>query len=445
MTVVIALIILIFSIVIGIPVALCFLLSASYVCLVNGTNYMMPISYGFKSINTVLLLTIPLFVLAGSLINQGGIGEKLVGAVERSRLGKVKGGLGIVASVSCAVFGAVSGSSSATVSCIGSIMTPKMREGGYPDGLIGSLIASTGVLGLLIPPSMLMILFAWGANVSVLGCFLSTVLPGILLTALLGYVNCVIFKRYEKKGLLRKGMTTADTMLKTAETYQTIQTEKRKRVGDSALPAVMMPVIILGSIYTGVLTATEAAALSVFYAIPVGVMYYKKLSWGTYKYALIDAGKTAGAIMTMLLAVQVLSRLYMTEHLPDLILGVLASISSNVYIELLMINVFMVIMGMLMDDCSCTILLTPILLPVMTALGITPLHFAAILGVNIGMGNITPPTAPLLYLSGRITGAQVKDMLVPTFTYIGFAWLPVLLITTYWPTFSTFLPTLLGY
>ena len=194
MNVVIALILLIFCLVIGVPVALCFLVSATFLAFINGADPVMLVSYGFKSINTVLLLTIPLFVLAGSLINNGGLGEKLVGAVEKTSLGKIRGGLGIVTSISCAVFGAVSGSSSATVSCIGSIMAPKMKENGYPDGLVGALVASTGVLGLLIPPSMLMILFAWAANVSVLGCFLATVVPGILLTALLGIVNCYLYR-----------------------------------------------------------------------------------------------------------------------------------------------------------------------------------------------------------------------------------------------------------
>lgn len=436
MNVVIALLLLIVCLVIGVPVALCFLVSASFLSFVNGSNPIMLISYGFKSINTVLLLTIPLFVLAGSLINNGGLGEKLVGSVERTSLGKIKGGLGIVTSISCAVFGAVSGSSSATVSCIGSIMAPKMKEKGYPDGLVGALIASTGVLGLLIPPSMLMILFAWAANVSVLGCFLATVIPGILLTALLGGVNCMLYRSYEKKGLtIQAGEGGSSPVV----------LPRGKKRGESALPALMMPVIILGSIYTGILTATEAAALSVFYAIPIGAIYYKKITWKTYKIALVDAGKSAGTIMTMLLAVQILSRLYMTENLPNLILGVLTSVSNNKYVILLMINVFMVIMGMLMDDCSCTILLTPILLPIMTELGIHPLHYAAILGVNIGMGNITPPTAPLLYLSGRITKAQVKEMLKPTLIFIALAWVPVLLITTYWPGFSTFLPGLFGY
>lgn len=446
MTVAIALLILIACLVIGVPVALCFLVSATFLSFVNGSNPIMLISYGFKSINTVLLLTIPLFVLAGSLINNGGLGEKLVGAVEKTRLGKVKGGLGIVTSVSCAVFGAVSGSSSATVSCIGSIMAPKMKEKGYPDGLVGALIASTGVLGLLIPPSMLMILFAWAANVSVLGCFLATVVPGILLTTLLGLVNCALYRSYERKGQLRKKADLVDHMIQTANLREEIKAEKAAhKGGESALPALLMPVIILGSIYTGILTATEAAALSVFYAIPIGAIYYKKITWKTYKIALVDAGKSAGTIMTMLLAVQILSRLYMTENLPSMILGVLTSVSTNKYVILLMINVFMVIMGMLMDDCSCTILLTPILLPIMTELGIHPLHYAAILGVNIGMGNITPPTAPLLYLSGRVTGAQVKEMLKPTLLFIALAWAPVLVVTTYWPTFSTFLPGLFGY
>lgn len=146
-----------------------------------------------------------------------------------------------------------------------------------------------------------------------------------------------------------------------------------------------------------------------------------------------------------MLTVQIISRLFITENLPDLILGFLTGISDNKYVILLMINIFMVIMGMLMDDCSNTILLTPILLPIMTALDIHVLHFAAILGVNIGMGNITPPTAPLLYLSGRITGSQVKNMLKPTIILILFAWIPTLIITTYFPGFSTFLPKLLGY
>lgn len=450
MLVVPALLVLIVVMVIGVPVPLAFLISSVVIAFGTGVDPQMLLINGYNKINSVLLLTIPLFVLAGSLMNNGGLGEKLVDSVSKSRLGKSKSSLGVVTVVACAVFGAVSGSSSATVSCIGSIMAPRLRENGYSDGLIGALVASSGVLGILIPPSMIMILFAWAANVSVLGCFVATVLPGILLVILLSITQAFLFKR--------SGVSVADTIIEQAKQQEALKAQaaaekaakadmkgRKKKFGESAIPALMMPVIILGSIYGGFLTATEAAALSVVYAIPIGIFYYKKINWESYRVAMIDAGKTAGVIMCMMLSVQILSRLYITENLPDLILGVLTSISSNKIVILLMINIFMVIMGMLMDDCSNTTLLTPILWPIMNSLGISVFHFAAILGVNIGMGNITPPTAPLLYLSGRITGAEVKNMLKPTLILILCAWLPTLIITTYWTGFSEFLPRILGY
>ncbi len=206
-----------------------------------------------------------------------------------------------------------------------------------------------------------------------------------------------------------------------------------------------MPVIILGSIYCGILTATEAAALSVIYAVPVGAFYYKKIDKITFKTALIQAGETAGVIMAMLFSVMILSRLYVSENLPNMILQFLTSISEKKVIILIMINLFMIILGMIMDDCSATILAAPILLPVIIALGVSPIHFAAILGVNIGMGNVTPPTAPLLYLAGRISKAEVKEMLGPDIALICFAWFPTLILTTYIPAFGLFLPKLFGY
>lgn len=446
MLVLFSLIALIIIMVIGVPVPLAFLVSSVIIYIGNGSNPQMLLVNGYNKINTVLLLTIPLFVLAGSLMNSGGLGERLVEAVEKTKLGKTKSGLGIVTVIACAVFGAVSGSSSATVSCVGSIMAPRLRMNHYPDGLIGALIASSGVLGILIPPSMIMILFAWASNSSVLGCFLATVLPGILLVILFSIVQTVMYSK-------RIGGSVTDTIIENAKMQEELKAEKKakdaekgkKKSGESVIPALMMPVIILGSIYAGFLTATEAAALSVIYAIPVGALYYKLINWKTYRAAMVEAGKTAGVIMSMMLTVQILSRLYITENLPDMMLGFLTSISSNKYVILFMINIFMVIMGMLMDDCSNTTLLTPILLPIMQSLGISTFHFAAILGVNIGMGNVTPPTAPLLYLSGRVSGSQVKNMLFPTIMLIIFAWLPTLIITTYFPGFAEFLPRLLGY
>ncbi len=437
MTVVIALLILLAMLVIGLPIPLAFLASAGSICLFGGYDPSMLMVYGYNKTNSILLLTIPLFVLAGSIMDKGGIGEKLIGTVEKY-VGKIKGGLGIVTVVSCAVFGAVSGSSSATLSCIGSIMVPRLKNNGYPEGLIGALLASSGVLGILIPPSMLMILYAWSSGESVLACFLATVIPGLLLVVLFSIVNCI----YAKKN---PNIKVYERVIENVKLNKELKEEKRKKKGESAIPALLMPVIILGSIYCGILTATEAAALSVIYAVPVGIFYYKRIDSKTFKEGLISAGETAGVIMAMLFSVQILSRLYISENLPNMILNFLTSVSDHKTVILIMINIFMIILGMLMDDCSATILAAPILLPVVTALGVSPIHFAAILGVNIGMGNVTPPTAPLLYLAGRISKAEVKDMLGPDLALILFAWLPTLILTTYIPQFGLFLPKLFGY
>ncbi|MBQ6930122.1 MAG: TRAP transporter large permease [Oscillospiraceae bacterium] len=436
MIVVLALLVLLVTLVIGVPIPLAFLASALSICITGGYDPSMLMMFGYNKTNSILLLTIPLFVLAGSIMDKGGIGEQLIGAVEKF-VGKIKGGLGIVTVIACGVFGAVSGSSSATLSCIGGIMTPRLKENGYPEGLIGALLASSGVLGILIPPSMLMILYAWSTGASVLACFLATVLPGLMLIVLFSLVNLWYAKRNPNIKVYEKVVNNAKK-----------NEEKKKRLkgqgGTSAIPALMMPVIILGSIYGGILTATEAAAISVVYAIPVGWFYYKRINGKVLKESLVAAGETAGVIMTMLFSVQILCRLYTSENLPDMILGFLTSISDNRIVLLILINIFMVILGMLMDDCSATILAAPILLPIMIELGVSPIHFAAILGVNIGMGNVTPPTAPLLYLAGRISKAEVKDMLGPDFALILFAWLPTLIVTTYFDKFATFLPTLFG-
>ena len=434
--VVIALLILLITLIIGVPIPLAFLTSAGSICLFGGYDPSFLMAFGYNKTNSILMLTIPLFVLAGAIMDKGGIGEALISAVERF-VGGFKGGLGVVTVVACAVFGAVSGSSSATVSCIGSIMIPRLKKNGYTDGLIGALIASSGVLGILIPPSMLMILYAWASGESVLACFLATVVPGITLVILLSLVQLWYARS-------NPNIKVTDKLLEKARIQEEKQLAKAECRGSSAIPALMMPVIILGSIYGGILTATEAAAVSVIYAIPVGILYYKKIKGKELKQALLNAGETAGTIMIMLFSVQILSRLYISENLPNTILTALTTVSESKTIILIMINLFMVILGMLMDDCSATVLATPILLPIVTSLGVSPIHFAAILGVNIGMGNVTPPTAPLLYLSGRISGAELKDMLGPDLAMIAFSWLPTLILTTYIPAYGMLLPRLLG-
>ncbi len=425
MPVAIAISILMLTLFIGVPIPFAFFGSAAYLIFTNGYDPGFLLPYGFSKMNSIVLLTIPLFIMAGGVMDKGRIGDKLVDVVD-VLAGRIRGGLGVVTVVTCAIFGAVSGSSSATVSCIGSIILPKLKQAGYPIGHSAALLASSGVLGILIPPSMLMILYAWMANQSVLSCFLAAFVPGLLLTALLSLVNLFLL-RNNKDIEVQPGMDFGTTAREFASRSV------------KASPALMMPVIILGGIYAGIMTPTEAAAVAVLYAVPVAMFIYRGIRGKELFSTLIESAVTTGVIMAMMYAVMILSRLYIMENLPDQIMGVLTSVSENKYVILFMINIFMIIMGMLMDDVSGILLGTPILVPLVTQIGVDPIHFAAIMGVNLGLGNVTPPTAPLLYLSGRIAGAPVNQMMKPTIYFILFAWIPTLLLTTYVPDISLWL------
>ena len=284
-------------------------------------------------------------------------------------------------------------------------MEPRLTRAGYEKGYTAALLAAACPLGLLIPPSSAQVLYAWSSGTSVLACFTATIVPGLILVALLCLVNMVMTPKFDivqppKEHFRTWGRNTARSTLR-------------------AIPALIMPVIILGGIYGGIMTATEAAAISVAYAIPCGMFIYKGLKGDGLHQALTESACATGVIMVMFFMVMIFSKLLTMQNVPAQIAEALLSITDNKYLILLMVNVFMIIIG------------------------IHPVHFAAILGVNLGMGNITPPTAPMLYLSGRVCGAKINKMLSPIMIFVLFAWIPTLLITTYIPAVATFLPKLM--
>lgn len=431
MLVLIAVAVLIVVLLLGVPIPFAFFASSLVIVLGGGYDYTFLLPYGFNKVSSLILVAIPLFILAGQLMEKSGIGESLINWVTMF-VGKFRGGLGTVMVISCALFGAISGSGFATLTCIGTIMLPRMAAAGYPRGVSAALISSASLLGLLIPPSLNMIVFAFIGGQSVLACFLSTVIPGIILVILFSLTHwwmlrdCKTLVPYEKMEM--------DVWVK----------ETTKRTG-RAIPAMIAPIIILGGIYGGFLTPTEAAAVSVLYTVPVGIWFYKGLDKKNFKNALITAGTTAGVIMIMLLSVMMLSRLYIMENVPQMILDAMTSITENRFLLILMVNIFLIIIGMLMDDTSAILLTTPILLPVVMALDVHPVHFAAIMGVNLGLGCVTPPTAPFLYLGSRIGNAPINEMMKPTGWLILFAWLPALAITTLFPELSLWLPRMFGF
>lgn len=426
----IALIVLVIVLLLGVEIPFAFLASALVIVIFGGYDYTFLLPYGFSQVSSIILIAIPLFVLAGQLMEKSGIGESLINFVSLF-IGRIKSGLGAVAVVSCAIFGSISGSGFATLSSIGSIMLPRMKAAGYPLGVAASLISNSALLALLIPPSLNMILFAFIGGQSVLATFLATLIPGIILTVLLIIANAWVLRDCDTIVLQEK--LKKDVLFKTVA----------NRTG-RAVPALIAPFIILGGIYGGFLTPTEAAAVSVIYIIPIGFLIYKGLNWQTFKESLIEAGTTAGVIILMLLSVMMLSRLYIMENVPNMILELLMAASENKYVLIFMINIFLIIIGMIMDDTSAILLTTPILLPVAIELGIHPVHFAALMGVNLGLGGVTPPTAPFLYLGSRIGRVPVVEMMKPTMWFIIIAWIPTLILTTVFPELALFLPRKLG-
>ncbi len=428
MAIIIALLLIIVTLLFGLPVPFCFMLSTLFMVITQGYDPSFLLPYGFSQMSSIVLLAIPLFIMVGGMMDKGGIGTSLVNLVDVF-VGRVKGGLGAVAVVSCAVFGSISGSCAATLSCIGSIMFPRLRENGYPMGHSAALVSCAAPLGLLIPPSSQMILFAWVGQQSVLACFLATVGPGILLMILLSVLNIFMLRNDPNVHVAPP--------LPAGEAFKVLG--KRSK---SAFPALLMPIIVLGGIYGGIMTPTEAAAVAVLYSVPVGFFIYKGLNKDNFIEVVVDTATTTGVVMLMMFCIMMLSRIYVMERLPSMIMNFLGSISTNKNVILLMLNIFMIIIGMIMDDVSAMLLCTPILLPVVTSLGVHPIHFAAIIGVNLGLGNVTPPTAPTLYFGGRIAKTPVSQMLKPAMTFILFAWLPTLLAVTYFPDLALWLPRL---
>jgi len=429
MNVIIDLAILLGLMVIGVPVPLCFMAAVVFMMVVtDGFTPIFLISTGFHQINSLAVLCVLFFILMGGIMSTTGIAGRLV-AVSDSLLGRTKSGLGTVSVISSALFGAISGTCTAAVAAIGSIMIPRMVARGYPRGHATALISAASVEGQLIPPSVPMILYAWVTWQSVAACFLSTVIPGLIMVFLYSIVNWLVVRKLPIKVL---PPTTLDNKVKEFGTavYKGVW-------------ALLLPVIVLGGIYGGVFTPTEAAGVASIYCIIIGFFVYKTMDLKMLRDSLVTSVTTTGVIVLMVFFVMMLSKMYVMENVPQRMVDMLFGITENRYFILLLVNVFLLLLGMVMDDFSGTILAAALLFPVITEIGIHPIHFAAILGTNLGLGNKTPPTAPILYLAARVGNCPIEKLIKPQLLFICTVSLPVMLLTTYFPPLSLTLPHLL--
>jgi len=413
----------------GVPAPFAFMAALSFLVYVYGFEVTAQLPTAFHKMKSLTLLALPFFIMLGGFMTVGGIADRLV-AFADALVGRFRGGLGMVAVVACAMVGAIAGTCSAAVAALGGLVVPEMEKQGYSRGYATGLLAVSSVLGQLIPPSVPMILYGFITYQSVTACFLAGVGPGILTVIIYCIVNYFMVRNNTEIKVLPPIGVRAQT----------------KQVGVALYKgffSLMMPVILLGGIYGGIFTCTEAAAVALVYAIVVGLFIYRSLKLRDIGGIFATQSVTTGVVVLMVIFVLVLSRVMTMQNIPQGMIAMISEVTENYYVTLLMVNLFLILLGMIVDDFTGTLLAAPLLFPLMTHIGVHPIHFAAILGTNLGLGNVTPPTAPILYLAARIGNVSVDKMIKPALVFMVCGALPVVLVTTYWPDLSLFLPRLL--
>lgn len=410
----------------GVPIAISLGLASLLGLIYSGMPTVYLAQGSFIAVDSFPLMAVPFFILAGNLMETGGLSKRIV-KVANVLMGSYTGGLAIVTIIACAFFAAISGSGPATVAAIGSIMIPAMIKKDYGKGFSSAIAASGGALGILIPPSIVMVVYGVVGGVSVGDLFIAGILPGILISTVLIIVAYIISKKNGYKGSGEK-----------------FNVRKFLHASKEAFWALLTPVIILGGIYGGVFTPTEAAVVAVVYGFIVGAFVYKELKIGAIYNALYKTAITVGSVMIIIGVATTFGRLLTMYQIPHQMAKFLSDVSTNKYVILMIINIFLLIIGMFMETLATIIILTPLLLPVVTNLGVDPIHFGILLVVNSEIGFLTPPLGVNLFVASGISKISLEKITKSIIPFI-LGLLIAIIILTFIPQISTFLPNLLNY
>jgi C4-dicarboxylate transporter DctM subunit len=410
------------------PIAFAFAAASLILAASTGRDLALIVPTALWQTGAFALLALPLFIIAGEVMRSAEISDRLVAVVERV-FGRFTGSLGAVTVGSCMLFGAISGSGSAAIAAIGSVMIPKMKDAGYDAGYATALVACSSVLALLIPPSIPMIVFALTAGLPVSTAFLSTVGPGIVIG--------ILFMLLNFRTARRAGVDTPSLRHRAADHRPFAETLWR------GAPALFMPILMLGGIYSGIFTPTEAAAVALVYAVFAGMVIYRTLTVSKAVQAFIAGGMMTASVVVILFFLLVFGKLLNLEGIPRDISAFITSFSTDYFVVLFLINLVLLILGMFLDDISGSIIAAIVLLPVANEIGVNPIHFAAIVGTNLGLGNVTPPCAPLLFVAGSVSRLDLKEFIRPAARFMILGHLPVVFLVTYVPQLGLFLPNLL--
>jgi len=377
----------------------------------------------FAGMASFPLLAIPLFMLAGNLMNEGGLTQDLV-RFARLLLGHISGGLGLATILASAIFAAISGAAVATAVAIGMVMIPAMRQAGYEEDVSAAVTATASCVGPIIPPSIPFIVYGVIANVSIGALFLGGVVPGALLGfGLMIYMWYVARKRHypvEKRASLKDVVVGAW----------------------KALPALLMPVIIMGGILGGAFTPTEAAGVVTVYAFLVGMFFYRRLKWRRIPDVLLNAGLESAMIMLLLGLSEPFSWVVAVEQLPQMMIEVIRQISESPWVVLALVNLVLLIIGIPLETAPALVIVAPVLAPMATQLHIDPVHMGVVVCFNLVLGLVTPPVGAVLFAVCGITNISLEKLSKAIWAPFLIA-IVVLILITYIPTLSTFLPKLM--
>ena len=376
----------------------------------------------FGGIDSFPLLAVPMFILSGIIMARGGISKRLFDLFSFF-IGKRTAGLPCAAVITCLFYGAISGSGIATVAAVGSMTIPLLVELGYDKKFCTALVAVAGSLGVIIPPSIPFIMYGMASGESVSDLFMAGVVPGLLIGALLMvYAICYCKKHGEDKEKINAKIDA-------------LHEQGLWKVFKSSFFAVLSPVIILGCIYTGVASPTEAAVISVFYSLIVSLFIYKSMKFKDIWGIMVEGVRTYAPILFILAASIAFSRVLTLMRVPQSISAWILSNFHNKVVILLVINVFLLIVGMVMDTTPAILILTPILLPIVTAIGMDPIHFGVMMVVNLAIGFVTPPIGVNLFVASSLTDIPVMKIAQKAIPLI-ICFLIALLLITFIPQIS---------
>jgi len=378
----------------------------------------------FTGIERFEIMAIPFFILAGSFLTRGGVARRMINFAT-SLVGHWYGGLGLAGVVACALFASVCGSSPATVVAIGSIVLPAMQKQGFPKKFGAGVIATSGALGILMLPSIVKVIYAVSTNTSIGALFVAGVLPGLVLTGMLGATTWYIARKNDYPRLPRATWRARVTAFR------------------DSIWGLFLVVVVIGGIYSGIFTATEAAAMSAVYAFFVAVFVYKDMSLKEAPRSLLEAANLSAMLLYIITNAVLFSFLMTSESIPQMMAEWLLNKGLGQIAFLLMVNVLLLLAGNVMEPSSIVLIMAPILFPVAMKLGIDPVHFGIMIVVNMEIGLCHPPVGLNLYVASGITKMGITELTVAVWPWL-LTMLIFLVLVTFWPTLSPWLPRTMG-